>query len=115
MILSVNAKVKKPKNPADIPTSVLIPAFVISELKTAFIIGFVLYVPFLVIDMVVAGDFLNLCLLKVWLEALSDIFHLIGEVQDEGAVLAAHCYVQTRQGLDCFQPRKRFVHEHRVE
>ncbi|GAG29080.1 unnamed protein product, partial [marine sediment metagenome] len=46
---------KKPNNSADIPTSVLIPAFVISELKTAFIIGFVLYVPFLIIDMVVAS------------------------------------------------------------
>jgi len=43
------AKMDKPKNREDIPTSILIPAFVISELKTAFIIGFVLYVPFLVI------------------------------------------------------------------
>ena len=39
---------------------VLIPAFVISELKTAFIIGFVLYVPFLVIDMVVASVLLSM-------------------------------------------------------
>ena len=37
------ARIKKPKNPEDIPTSTLLPAFVISELKTAFIIGFVLY------------------------------------------------------------------------
>jgi flagellar biosynthetic protein FliP len=54
------AKINKPKNPADIPTSILIPAFVISELKTAFIIGFVLYVPFLVIDMVVASVLLSM-------------------------------------------------------
>ncbi|CAN2039379.1 flagellar biosynthesis protein FliP [Candidatus Magnetomoraceae bacterium gMMP-15] len=45
----------KPKNISEVPTLVLIPAFVISELKTAFIIGFVVYVPFLVIDMVVAS------------------------------------------------------------
>ena len=54
------AKMNKPKNKDDIPTSVLIPAFVISELKTAFIIGFVLYVPFLVIDMVVASVLLSM-------------------------------------------------------
>ncbi|HUU40671.1 MAG TPA: flagellar biosynthetic protein FliP, partial [Desulfatiglandales bacterium] len=39
---------------------ILIPAFVISELKTAFIIGFVLYVPFLIIDMVVASVLLSM-------------------------------------------------------
>ncbi|OQY14298.1 MAG: flagellar biosynthetic protein FliP [Desulfobacterium sp. 4572_20] len=54
------AKAEKPKNPADVPTSILIPAFVISELKTAFIIGFVLYVPFLIIDMVVASVLLSM-------------------------------------------------------
>lgn len=54
------SKNEKPKTPDDIPTSVIIPAFVISELKTAFIIGFVLFVPFLVIDMVVASVLLSM-------------------------------------------------------
>jgi len=54
------ANMKKPTNKEDVPTSVLIPAFVISELKTAFIIGFVLYVPFLIIDMVVASVLLSM-------------------------------------------------------
>jgi len=54
------AKLNKPKNEDDIPTTVLIPAFVISELKTAFIIGFVLFVPFLIIDMVVASVLLSM-------------------------------------------------------
>lgn len=49
------AKIEQPKTRADIPTTVLIPAFVISELKTAFQIGFIIYLPFLVIDMVVAA------------------------------------------------------------
>ncbi len=40
---------------ADVPTHLLIPAFMISELKTAFQIGFMIYVPFLVLDMVVAS------------------------------------------------------------
>ena len=54
------AKINKPKNEDDIPTTILIPAFVISELKTAFIIGFVLFVPFLIIDMVVASVLLSM-------------------------------------------------------
>jgi flagellar biosynthesis protein FliP len=49
------SKVQNPKTRADVPTVVLIPAFVISELKTAFQIGFIIYLPFLVIDMIVAS------------------------------------------------------------
>lgn len=49
------SKMEKPKTRADVPMSVLVPAFIISELKTAFQIGFILYLPFLVIDMVVAS------------------------------------------------------------
>lgn len=54
------SKTKKPRNINDIPTSVLIPSFIISELKTAFQIGFLLYVPFLVVDMVVASVLLSM-------------------------------------------------------
>jgi flagellar biosynthesis protein FliP len=54
------AKMERPKNIDDVPTTVLIPAFVISELKTAFQIGFMLYIPFLVIDMVVASVLLSM-------------------------------------------------------
>ncbi len=49
------SKEAKPKNRAEVPTYVLVPSFVISELKTAFQIGFMLYLPFLVLDMVVAS------------------------------------------------------------
>ncbi len=49
------SKEAKPKNREGVPTYVLVPAFVISELKTAFQIGFMLYLPFLVLDMVVAS------------------------------------------------------------
>lgn len=48
-------KTAKPQNRSEVPTYVLIPAFVVSELKTAFQIGFMLYLPFLVLDMVVAS------------------------------------------------------------
>ena len=44
----------------DIPTSVLIPSFIISELRTAFIIGFLIYIPFIVIDMVVASTLMSM-------------------------------------------------------
>jgi flagellar biosynthetic protein FliP len=54
------AKKPRPNEPEDIPTSVLIPAFMISELKTAFQIGFILYIPFLVLDMVVASTLLSM-------------------------------------------------------
>jgi len=49
------ARLERPQSKEDIPSHVLIPAFMISELKTAFIIGFVIFVPFLIIDMVVAS------------------------------------------------------------
>jgi flagellar biosynthetic protein FliP len=49
------SKSKSPKTRADVSTIVLIPAFIVSELKTAFQIGFIIYLPFLVIDMVAAS------------------------------------------------------------
>ncbi|HEX3011064.1 MAG TPA: flagellar type III secretion system pore protein FliP [Syntrophomonadaceae bacterium] len=54
------SKMKRPRNFNDIPNYVLIPAFVISELKTAFQIGFIIFVPFLVIDMVVASALMSM-------------------------------------------------------
>lgn len=49
------SKTPTPKTRADVPTMVLIPSFILSELKTAFQIGFIIYLPFLVIDMVAAS------------------------------------------------------------
>ncbi|OKY74591.1 MAG: flagellar biosynthetic protein FliP [Desulfobulbaceae bacterium DB1] len=54
------AKMEKPANKDEVPTSILIPSFIISELKTAFQIGFILFLPFLVIDMVVASVLLSM-------------------------------------------------------
>ena len=54
------AKTPKPKNKEEVSTAVLIPSFMISELKTAFTIGFVLFLPFLIIDMVVASILLSM-------------------------------------------------------
>ena len=89
LALFVNlAKIVKPKNTEDIPTMVLVPAFMISELKTAFQIGFVLFLPFLVIDMVVSSVLLSMGMMmlppvmislpfKVLLFVLVDGWHLI--------------------------------------
>jgi flagellar biosynthetic protein FliP len=49
------SKTETPKTRADVSTMVLIPSFILSELKTAFMIGFIIYLPFLVIDMVAAS------------------------------------------------------------
>ena len=54
------ADIERPRNFDDIPNYVLIPSFVISELKTAFQIGFVIFVPFIVIDMVVASSLMSM-------------------------------------------------------
>ncbi|MEO6912653.1 MAG: flagellar type III secretion system pore protein FliP [Candidatus Baltobacteraceae bacterium] len=55
----------RPKAQSDVPTYLLIPAFVISELKTAFEIGFAIYVPFIVIDMVVASILLSMGMMMI--------------------------------------------------
>ncbi len=82
------AQIDNPKDPDDIPTSVLIPSFMISELKTAFEIGFVLYIPFLIIDMVVSSVLLSMGMMmlppvlislpfKLLLFVLVDGWHLL--------------------------------------
>lgn len=87
MLASV-AKVDKIEKPDDIPLRVLIPAFVISELKTAFQIGFIIFIPFLIIDMVVASLLMSMGMMmmspvmvalpfKLMLFVLVDGWHLV--------------------------------------
>jgi len=82
------AKTKRPRNINDVSSSILIPSFIISELKTAFQIGFMLYVPFLIIDMVVASVLLSMGMMmlppimislpfKLMLFVLADGWYLI--------------------------------------
>ena len=79
---------KLPRTRADIPTHVLIPAFIISELKTAFEIGFLIYLPFLIIDMVVSSTLMSMGMMmlppvlislpfKILLFVLVDGWHLV--------------------------------------
>jgi len=82
------SKTKRPKNQDEVPTTALIPAFVISELKTAFTVGFLIYIPFLIIDMIVASTLMSMGMLmlppvmislpfKLLLFILVDGWHLI--------------------------------------
>ena len=58
-------KVARPRTPADLPMRVVIPAFAISELKTGFQMGFFLFVPFLLIDLVVSTTLLSMGMLQL--------------------------------------------------
>jgi flagellar biosynthesis protein FliP len=51
---------KRPKTRADVPTHILVPAFIVSELTTAFEIGFLIYLPFLIIDMIVSATLMSM-------------------------------------------------------
>lgn len=73
---------------ADVPTRVLVPAYMLSELKTAFVMGFRIYLPFLVIDMVIATILISMGMLmlppvmislpfKLLLFVLADGWHLV--------------------------------------
>lgn len=54
LFIQIN-KLPRPKSPDDVPTHVLVCAFTLNELRVAFMIGFIIYIPFLIIDMVVAS------------------------------------------------------------
>ena len=81
---------ERPETRADIPIQVLIPAFVLSELKTAFQIGFLIFIPFLIIDMVVSSTLMSMGMMmlppalislpfKILLFVLVDGWHLVVE------------------------------------
>ena len=59
-LITKAAQQPRPKNAASVPLTTLVPAFVLSELRSAFVIGFVIFVPFLVIDLVVAAVLMSM-------------------------------------------------------
>ena len=70
-------KGQRPKNAEEVPISTIIPAFMISELRTAFEIGFLLYLPFLIIDMVVASVLLSMGMMMLPPVMISLIFKVL--------------------------------------
>lgn len=83
LFLSI-AKLPAPKNRAELPMRVVIPSYMISELKTAFQIGFVLFIPFLVIDMVVAAVLLSMGMMQLPPVVVSTPFKILLFVMVDG-------------------------------
>lgn len=88
-------KFEQPQTKDDVSLTTLIPAFVISELKTAFIIGFILYVPFLIIDMVVASVLLAMGMMMLPPVMISLPFKLILFVLADGWNLLAGSLIKS--------------------
>jgi flagellar biosynthetic protein FliP len=80
---------KKPQTLEDIPTTVLMPAYVLSELRTAFIMGFVIYVPFLIIDMVISSVLLAMGMMMLPPSMIALPFKLLLFVMVDGWYLLA--------------------------
>lgn len=90
-------KYERPKSPEDVSTFVLIPAFTLSELETAFMIGFVLYIPFLIIDMVVASTLMAMGMMMLPPIFVSLPFKIIMFVLADGWRLLIGSLVQSFQ------------------
>ena len=89
------ANLNKPNSVSDVPLRVLIPAFVISELKTAFQIGFLIYLPFLVIDMVVSSILMAMGMMMLPPTVVSMPFKLILFVLVDGWALIVDSLVRS--------------------
>lgn len=71
------AKLEKPRVPSDVPTYILIPAYILHELTVAFKIGILLYIPFIIIDMVVASILMSMGMMMLPPVQISMPFKLI--------------------------------------
>ena len=86
---------KRPSKPKDLATTTLIPAFVISELRAAFIIGFVIFIPFLVIDMVVSASLMSMGMVMLPPVLISLPFKLLLFVVMDGWLLVVQSLVKS--------------------
>ena len=89
------SKEAAPANPQDISLRVLVPAFMISELKRAFEIGFLLFLPFLIIDLVVASVLMSMGMMMLPPVVVSLPFKLIFFVLVDGWSLVAGSLIQS--------------------
>ena len=88
-------KIEKPKTQEDVPTYILLPAFILSELKTAFTIGFVVYLPFLVIDIVVSSVLVSMGMMFLPPSMIALPFKLIMFVMVDGWYLIVKSLVDS--------------------
>ncbi|MCL6639501.1 MAG: flagellar type III secretion system pore protein FliP [Firmicutes bacterium] len=89
------ARMEQPQNQDDLPLSVVVPAFIISELKTAFQMGFLIYVPFLIIDMVVASVLMSVGMFMLPPVMISLPFKLLLFVMIDGWYLVVKSLVES--------------------
>lgn len=89
------SKEARPKTADDIPLQVLLPAFVVSELKTAFTMGFLLFIPFLIIDLVVASALMSMGMVMVSPTQIALPFKLLLFVLVDGWVLVVQSLVKS--------------------
>lgn len=92
------AKIQRPHNIDDVPVWVVIPAFIISELKTAFQMGFIIYIPFLVIDMVVSSVLMSMGMMMLPPIMISLPFKLMLFVLVDGWFLVTASLVKSFTG-----------------
>ena len=83
MFMDINGVSEKVEN-EDLPMTAVIPAFIISELKTAFTIGFLLYLPFLIIDIVVGSILMSMGMMMIPPMMISLPFKLLLFVMVDG-------------------------------
>jgi flagellar biosynthetic protein FliP len=88
-------KIERPQTRKDIPTQVLIPAFIISELKTAFQIGFLILLPFLVIDLVVSSTLMSVGMIMLPPSFISLPFKILLFVLVDGWNLVTRSLVES--------------------
>ncbi|HAR64512.1 MAG: flagellar biosynthetic protein FliP [Candidatus Margulisiibacteriota bacterium] len=89
------AKLPRPKNRADIPTHVLISSFIISEIKTAFQMGFAVFVPFLVLDIVIASLLMSMGMMMLPPVMISLPFKILLFILVDGWSLVARSLVMS--------------------
>jgi len=93
------AHLEKPQGPRDLPLRVVIPGFIISELRIGFQIGFLIYLPFLIIDMVVASVLMSMGMLMLPPIMISLPFKLLLFVLVDGWYLMVQSLIQGFAGV----------------
>ncbi len=89
------AHAKTPHTRAEVPTEVLIPAFIVSELKTAFQIGFLIFLPFLIIELIVASTLMSMGMIMLPPTFISLPFKILLFVLVDGWDLVIKALVQS--------------------
>ena len=89
------SRIKTPQTRAQVPTYVLIPAFIMSELKTAFQIGFLIFLPFLLIDLIVASTLTSMGMVMLPPTFISMPFKILLFVLVDGWDLVVRALVQS--------------------